>query len=258
MYQGEAIGLVGVISDISPLKQAEKALADEKERLAVTLASIGEGVITTDREGRITLMNRVAEQITGWTQADATERQFGQVLHLPDFKCEKGGDGPLPTLMRSNRPIVINEQRLIRKDGQEIIVSVSGAPIRDQRGKSIGTVMVVRDITEAQKLERELLKAGKLESLGVLAGGIAHDFNNLMTVVLGNVTLSRLLRYADNDANSLLVETEKAVIQARSLTNQLLTFARGGQPVKKPLEMSQLIKDAIGFALSGSNVRAKI
>lgn len=258
MHQGEAAGLVGVITDITPLKQAERALADEKERLAVTLASIGEGVITTDREGRVTLMNRVAEQVTGWTQADAINRRFGEIFRLPDNQSENCQDGPLQTLMRANSPIKINEQRLLRKEGQEIIVSVSGAPIRDQQGKSIGTVMVVRDITDALKLEQELQKASKLESLGVLAGGIAHDFNNLMTVVLGNVTLTRALLGEDHEGSPLLAETEKAVMQARALTNQLLTFARGGQPVKKTIQLSSLIKDATGFALSGSNVRAEI
>jgi two-component system cell cycle sensor histidine kinase/response regulator CckA len=91
------------------------------------------------------------------------------------------------------------------------MVSVSGAPIRDQRGKCIGTVMVVRDITEMIKMHQELLKASKLESLEVLAGGIAHDFNNLMTVVLGNVTLTRLLLDENHEANPLLIEAEKAV-----------------------------------------------
>jgi len=258
IHQGKVAGIVGVISDITALKQAEQALAEEKERLAVTLGSIGEGVITTDSNGYVTLMNRVAEQITGWTHADAVNKTLDQIFQMPGIHDENCSNETLQTLLRSNFTVIVNNQRLVRRDGQEIIVSVSGAPIRDQRGKSIGTVMVVRDVTNALKLEEELLKVSKMESLEVLAGGIAHDFNNLMTVILGNVTLSRMLLDEDNEAQSLLIETEKAVKQARSLTQQLLTFARGGQPVKANIQLGQLIKDTTGFALSGSTVLADI
>lgn len=258
MNQGEVAGIVGVITDITPLKKMEEALADEKERLSITLASIGEGVITTDQKGQVTLMNQVAEQLTGWTQAEAINKHLDQVFHLPDLQNENSEDGSLQSVLMSNSPMAINNQRLIRKDGREIMVSVSGASIRDRRGKTIGVVLVVWDITEALKMEEELLKASKLESLGVLAGGIAHDFNNLMTVILGNVTLTRMLLDEHPEADQLLVEAEKAIKQARSLTQQLLTFARGGQPVKKTVQLYQVLKDATRFALSGSNVRAEI
>ncbi|MGI6549654.1 MAG: PAS domain S-box protein [Syntrophomonadales bacterium] len=266
IYEGERpVAIQGASRDIRrrieverKLKESEARLADEKERLAVTLTSIGEGVITTDRNGQVTLMNRVAEWITGWTHAEAVDKHLAQVFHLPDLQGENPQDEPLAALLTANSPVILDNQRFVRRDGQEIMVSVSGAPIRDQRGKSIGTVMVVRDITETIKMHQELLKASKLESLEVLAGGIAHDFNNLMTVVLGNVTLTRLLLDENHEANPLLVEAEKAVTQARNLTQQLLTFARGGKPVKSTIQLPQLIKDATGFALSGSNVRADI
>ncbi|MGI6549618.1 MAG: PAS domain-containing hybrid sensor histidine kinase/response regulator [Syntrophomonadales bacterium] len=266
IYEGDRpVAIQGASRDITrrieaerKLKESEARLADEKERLAVTLASIGEGVITTDRNGQVTLMNRVAEQITGWTHAEALDKPLPQVFHLPDLQGENPQKDPLAALLMANSPVILNNQRFVRRDGREIMVAVSGAPIRDQRGKCIGTVMVVRDITEMIKMHQELLKASKLESLEVLAGGIAHDFNNLMTVVLGNVTLTRLLLDENHEAYPLLIEAEKALTQARSLTQQLLTFARGGQPVKSTIQLPRLIKDATGFALSGSNVRADI
>jgi len=254
--QGQVAGIVGVISDITMLKRAEQALAEEKERLAVTLASIGEGVITANVQGSLIQMNRVAEELTGWRQEEAAGLKLNQVFCLVDPQHDFQALDFTDQILRSDKVVVLNKLHLRRRDGGEIIVSVSGSPIRDQSGESSGVVMVVRDITEAVKLEEELLKASKHESLGVLAGGIAHDFNNLLTVILGNVTLARMWMSEGCEAGHLLAEAEKAVKQARTLTQQLLTFARGGQPVKKTLSLQQLLKDSVGFALSGSNVRA--
>lgn len=256
--QGDINGIVGVITDITSLKQAEEALADGKERLAVTLGSIGEGVITTDREGRITMMNRLAEEMTGWPQTEAIDQNLDDVFCLFDPQNNDCSTELLLKVLEYNSTVIVNNHQLRRRDGRKISVTVSISPIHDRRGRSIGIVMVVRDITAELELEEELLRASKLESLGVLAGGIAHDFNNLMTVVLGSVSLSRMLLQESHEADDLLAEAEKAVKQARSLTQQLLTFARGGKPIKKPIHLYQLLKEAAGFALSGSNVKAEI
>jgi CheY-like chemotaxis protein len=113
---------------------------------------------------------------------------------------------------------------------------------------------VFRDITERQKMEEELVRAQKLESLGNLAGGIAHDFNNILTAILSNSNLAKM--YAqDNRITDRLTKVEKASLQARELTQQLLTFSKGGAPIKKPTSIAGLIKDSVSFALRGSNVR---
>ena len=97
-----------------------------------------------------------------------------------------------------------------------------------------------------------MLKAQKLESLGVLAGGIAHDFNNLLTSIVGNISLAGYHRQNPEMVAQLLSEAESAAVQAKSLTQQLLTFAKGGEPVKKIIRMGDLIRDAVGFATRGS------
>jgi nitrogen-specific signal transduction histidine kinase/ActR/RegA family two-component response regulator len=116
-------------------------------------------------------------------------------------------------------------------------------------------VLVLRDVTENKRIEEELIKAQKLESLGVLAGGIAHDFNNLLTAILGNVSLAKM--YADGQEKVIqrLDEAEKASLRAKDLTQQLLTFAKGGAPVKRTASISDVVKDSVKFALRGSNVR---
>ncbi len=122
-------------------------------------------------------------------------------------------------------------------------------------------VVSITDITTHKRTEREQLKVQRLESLGVLAGGIAHDFNNLLTAILGNLSLLQAEGnlsplQAEGNREQVLSETEKAVARARGLTEQLLTFSRGGAPVKKPVDLARLLPEAVSFALSGSNVQA--
>jgi PAS domain S-box-containing protein len=134
-------------------------------------------------------------------------------------------------------------------------MEIRAYPIFDETGKVSLVVEHIRDITEHKKLEEEILKSQKLESLGVLAGGIAHDFNNLLTSVLGNISLSRLLAVENERLTRRLDDAEKATLRAGDLTRQLLTFSRGGAPVKKVVSIKQIVLDSVSFALRGSNVR---
>jgi PAS domain S-box-containing protein len=111
---------------------------------------------------------------------------------------------------------------------------------------------------ERELLEQERLRAAKLESIGTLAGGIAHDFNNLLTGIMGNIGLARTYIKPSDRAFEMLDEAEKAAVRARDLTQQLLTFARGGKPVKDLIKIAELIKESATFALRGSNVRLEL
>lgn len=110
------------------------------------------------------------------------------------------------------------------------------------------------EIKERRRAEEELLKAGRLESLGIFAGGIAHDFNNILTAIMGNISMARMLKPGDTGLNDILTEAGKASSRARELTNQLLTFAKGGTPIKKLSSLRDVLTETAGFALSGSNV----
>ena len=114
------------------------------------------------------------------------------------------------------------------------------------------------EIAERRRAEDELIKAQKLESLGVFAGGIAHDFNNILTGILGNLSFARMQLSPSNSIAKRLEECEKASVRASELTQQLLTFARGGEPVKKLIAPAPLIREATSFVLRGSNVRGVI
>lgn len=148
------------------------------------------------------------------------------------------------------------EISFLHRDGSERIIQVNSSPIVEE-GLITGGIMLCEDITDKKRMSEELLKASKLESLGVLAGGIAHDFNNLLTVIVGNLALTKMMLCEQEELMELLTEAEKASFQAKGLTQQLLTFARGGAPIRETASINDLIRESSRFALSGSNVSCK-
>jgi nitrogen-specific signal transduction histidine kinase len=113
------------------------------------------------------------------------------------------------------------------------------------------------DISDRKRMEEERLRVAKLESVGVLAGGIAHDFNNILTSIMGNIGIARIEAASGNEIQNSLEQAEKASQRARALTQQLLTFSKGGAPVRKLASLAELLTDTAGFALRGSNVKCR-
>jgi len=256
--EGRIRGNMGIVEEISERKKAEEELAAEKERLAVTLRSIGDGVITTDMEGRVVLLNQVAESQTGWRQEEAFGRSLQEVFCIVEEKTRNRCQNPVDKVLLSGKTEILAAPTvLIRRDNQERIIADSGAPIRDRNGNMIGVVLVFRDITDEQRLSEELLKYEKLKSLGVLAGGIAHDFNNILTGIMGNISLAKMFAQDAEKVRKRLDEAEKASYLARELTQQLLTFSRGGAPVKTTASMAEYVQETVNFVLRGSKLRGK-
>jgi PAS domain S-box-containing protein len=239
-------------------RQADLALAEEKERLAVTLKSIGDGVITTDTGGYIVLMNKVAEDLTGWSQEEAVGRPLAEIYAVIGERTRQTADSPVATVLRTNGIVDMpGERLLLSRHGWSISIADRGSPIRNADGAIIGVVVVFRDITDRRKLEDELLKSRKLESLGVLAGGIAHDFNNLLASILGSVSLAAAVVDPAERIHKRLQEAEKACLRARDLTQQLLTFAKGGVPVKATTTITDVITEAASFSTAGARIRCE-
>ncbi len=257
ILQGDRPALVASISiDITQRKRAEDALFAEKERLDVTLRSIGDAVITTDTDGRVALMNPVAESLLGWPHQDAQGRWLAEVLNLISERDPEARQDPADVVLRTGENLeMVDSAILLSRGGAERVVAYSAAPILDGEVRIIGVVLVLRDITERRRFEHELANMEKLESIGILAGGIAHDFNNILTSLLGNINLVRLTAEPDTPATQRLVAAEKAVARARDLTQQLLTFSKGGAPVRTTSTLADIVRDAADFALRGSNVR---
>ncbi|MES1168022.1 MAG: ATP-binding protein, partial [Oleiharenicola lentus] len=136
-------------------------------------------------------------------------------------------------------------------------ISESARAVRDEQGRFRYYEGFVTDITTRRQLEAEIARASKLEAVGILAGGIAHDFNNILTVVLGNITLVEGDVPAGGALAARLFDAKRATLRARDLTLQLLTFAKGGEPVKATIELPELLKESAGFALHGAKARAE-
>ena len=251
-----------ILDDQQTLEQKVAAqtleLSMEKERLAVTLRSIGDGVITTDTAGNVVLLNKVAEQLTGWTNEEAAGRPLREVFDIINEQTGQPCENPVEKILQTGEIIGLDQHTVLRaKNGVERRIDDSGAPIRDLESKIIGTVLVFRDITEQLKTEQELLKVKKLESVGVLAGGIAHDFNNILSAILGNLDISLLDTDLKDRTRKFLEEAKKASVRAKGLTQQLLTFAKGGEPVKETSSIGDVIQDSAQFVLHGGNVACR-
>ncbi len=257
--QRRVVGLEGVSRDVTATRRATEALFEEKEQLLTTLESIADGVIATDVEGRITLMNTVAERLTGWSWEDADGRPLCEVypvIREPDRTPRRDLVQRVVESSETVRPgcSVI----LVCPDGSERLLDEIAAPIVDASEQVAGVVLVFRDETAHRRLEEQTLRNQKLEALGVLAGGIAHDFNNILTGVMGNVSLALLQLSDATPARTRLEEAERALQRAQGLTQQLLTFARGGTPVLQPVSVGVLVREAVSFALAGSNVGSQL
>ena len=250
--------LVGVIVDATAPKRAEAELAAEKERLAVTLRAMTEAVITTDIEGCVQFLNPAAVAMTCWETGDAVGRPVSDVCPLREEESETAVAVPVAQVLRGDSVAELPPRTtIVGRNGARRLVEGCCAPIHAADSTVVGAVLVFRDNTERDRLEQELLRASKLESVGLLAGGIAHDFNNILTAVLGNIALAQLDVEKESDLGRVLGDAERAALRARDLTQQLLTFARGGEPIRAAVRLPEIVAEMTRFALHGSKVKAE-
>jgi len=241
--------------EVRERQQIEASLRENEERLAVTLRSIGDGVITTDTNKNIVMLNKVAEKLTGWSLQEAMGRPFHEVFQIVNEETRLPCEDPINKVLETGQTIdLANHTVLIDKNGIERSIADSAAPIRDEMSQIIGVVLVFRDVTERNMTEKELLKMQKLESVGVLAGGIAHDFNNILAAILGNISLSLSDQGMNDSSRGYLQDAEKASLRARNLTQQLLAFSKGGAPIKEVSPLAEIIEDSANFIVRGKQV----
>jgi PAS domain S-box-containing protein len=154
--EGEIVGASKTARDISDRKRAEEALREEKERLHATLTGIGDAVIVTDADSRITLMNPVAQTLTGWNE-EATGRPLDEVFRIINENTSQPAENPVSRVFREGSVVgLANHTALLTKDGTELPIDDSAAPIRDEQGRILGVVLVFRDVSQRRRSEREL------------------------------------------------------------------------------------------------------
>lgn len=144
------------------------------------------------------------------------------------------------------------------KDGRTVVLEFTAVNIRDQERDVVYFEAVGRDITVRRFMEAELAKAQKLESIGLLAGGIAHDFNNIMTAVFGSLSLAKMEAELDSPVYKRLHAAEEHCVKAKALTRKLLTYSRAGTTQRKIIPFDGIIRDAVGFTLSGKNINCRM
>ena len=234
----------------------ETKLRMSEKWLSTTLKSIGDALIATDSLGNIKFMNGIAEKITGWTLEQCNGKSLNHIFNIINEKTLEKVENPVEKVLRDGSLVSLeNHTALICKNGNKVPIEDSAAPIKLDNGDIQGVVMVFHDLTEKKKLQEQFMKKQKLESLGVLAGGIAHDFNNILTAVMGNISLSLSKLKDDPILYNNYLEAEKACIRASDLTNQLLTFSKGGTPTKKTILIAKVLKDCVVATLSSKKVK---
>jgi PAS domain S-box-containing protein len=177
---------------ISALRKNAQATYDSEQRLRTTLTSIGDGVVVCDQHGQVELLNSVAEQLTGWSQAEATQRPISEVFLIVDEGTRELMENPVDAVLRSHRAVSLaNHAILLRRDGGELQIDDSGAPIFDRSGDLAGVVMVFRDVTEQRRTQAALLASEKLAVTGRLAATLAHEIHNPLDSVVNLLYLMK-------------------------------------------------------------------
>jgi len=239
--------------------RAGEALKESEENLAITLDSIGDGVIAADAAGRITRMNPVAQTLTGWSVQEAVGLSLTQVFHIVQPTDKKPAPNPMQKMMREgNQPTSAETVILIHRTGGECYIAMNGSPIRNRPGAIVGMVLVFRDISEHLKLEEQLRQSGKMDAIGQLSGGIAHDFNNMLAGILGAADIlaiklkenKKLLKYA-----AMIQDTGT---RAAQLTQKLLDFSRKTAATCCPVDMHKLIEEAVRILERSTDKRIEI
>jgi len=247
--------LLFISRDVTERNRAEDELRESTRFLSNILSSIQDGITILDPEMNILMVNPVMKQ---W---------YAHAIPLVGRKCYEAYHGrhehckncPSYHTINTGNPGHAVVPR-VGSDGETTgWLDLYSFPLRDvSTGAFVGIIEYARDISNQKLMEKEMQKVEKLESLGILAGGIAHDFNNILTVILGNVSLAKMPGRCDEKIIKRLTDAEKACERAKDLTQQLLTFAKGGTPIKKTAAIAELIRDTASFALRGSNVRSEV
>jgi PAS domain S-box-containing protein len=250
--QDEIVAALGLTRDVTERLQAEAALRSSEERFRSIIENAPAGVMVAQIDNqRIRYANPESCRQLGYS---AQELSALRATDLP--APEEAPASAAAFLSHAEGRVHTTERTLRRRDGSTVRMSITSVPMEFE-----GTPCLVgffTDITERRLLEEERLRAQKLESIGTLAGGIAHDFNNLLQGVFGYLSMARLSLDDREKSLAMLEQAEKALHQSVNLTSQLLTFSKGGKPVRRRLDLRPAIENAVKFALSGSRVTAVV
>jgi PAS domain S-box-containing protein len=244
--------LVGnTIANALVRKRAEQALRDSEERFREMAEMLPQSLLEIDLNGVLTYHNRNAVAQLGYSPEDL--RQGFEVLKLVVPEQREQVREYQDRLLKGEY-FGLKQFNYRRKDGSTFPALINTVPLWEN-GVPSGARAVIVDISERQQLEEERRRSANLESVGLLAGGIAHDFNNILASIMGYINMAQIAGTSGEELADYLGSAETAAMRAKSLTQQLLTFSKGGKPVKSTTDVAQLILNSANLSLIGSNVK---
>ena len=255
---GKPLVKSGTVQDVTEQKQAEDKLRQSEEFVRNILNAVDEGFIVIDRDFRILTANKAYCSQAGRTSDEVIGRHCYEISHGRLRPCyQEREDCAVRHVFETGRPHTTLHRHKDAK-GSILYVETKAFPILVSSGTVTSVIETVNNITEKHLLEEERLKTQKLEAIGTLAGGIAHDFNNLLQGVFGYISMAKIKLDQKEGALAMLEQAEKALHMSVSLAKQLLTFSKGGKPLKRKIDLRPVIDNAVKFALSGSSVDYRI
>jgi len=229
-------------NDITDLKRAEDEVRGLQQQIEFVLGATRTGLDIVDSDFNIRYIDPEWQKLYGLPDGKKCYEYFmGRNEVCPGCGAAKALE---------TKTTVVKETVLVKEGNRP--VQVTSIPFVGRNGEWL-TAQVYVDITERKKMEEEHLKVAKLESIGVLAGGIAHDFNNILTAIVGSIGFAKLCISAEDDIYEALTVAEQAAFRAKDLTHRLLTFSKGGEPIRKVVSVPKLLKNTAGLVLSGSS-----
>jgi PAS domain S-box-containing protein len=240
--------------DMTAKLATEQALRESEARYRELFENAVGGVYRATPDGRFIAVNPAMARLHGFDSPEEmlawNQRERGGIAYAHAEEHQR-----FIELLQRQGKVENFESRIIDRHGHTLWISETSRAVHDEQQRLLYYEGFVTDITARRRLEAELMRASKLEAVGILAGGIAHDFNNILTVVLGNVTLAEMDTATDSSVRRMLHDAKRATMRARDLTQQLLTFAKGGDPVRTAVSLPELLRESVEFAMHGSKSR---
>ncbi|MEW6291535.1 MAG: ATP-binding protein [Thermodesulfobacteriota bacterium] len=237
---------------IAERQKAEQAMREREELFSDLFDSSRDLIQSITADGKIIYANRAWRENLGFAKNEVPGFPMFEVIH-PD--CHAHCMERFEALL-SGKEVDKIETEFVARDGRRIAVE-GKCNCKFVDGKPVAIRGIFRDITERRKLEIELQKAQKLEAIGILAGGIAHDFNNILTGLLAVITLVKSALPPENEQVAILEEARQTCLQGKELTGKFITFAEGGSPLKKCVNIRELLQQSVETALRGSGIQCE-
>jgi PAS domain S-box-containing protein len=251
---GKPLIFRGTAQDVTQMRKIENALRSSRDFVESILDTVDEAFIVIDRDYVITMANNAYARQVDMPLKDIIGKHCHEISHQSSKRCFESGEDCSVRHCFETGEAYSCVHRHKSKDGSILYVETKAFPLKDPSGNVTSAIEVINNITDKHLLEEQILRTQKLEAVGLLAGGIAHDFNNLLQGVFGSISMAKLFSDKGGKAYAMIEVAEKALYQATNLTKQLLTFSKGGEPLKKVISLPSVVDDAARFALSGSNV----